>query len=467
LKYCEINALQKLSYLLTKGVNHMKRKNDSVSWQNFSKTTSVILAAVMLSCGGWTYAAGPEQSGASKLILSAPLTHADWIMRDGTPAGPEGVRYMLDTCKATGWSRIYWRVLDGGMAMYHSSLLEREVGKKIMERDSFYNPQTEADKKLIASYGITQANINDAKSKAPRIDYSKFDPLAEAVRYGHEIGLEVHAWLSINEDDHAWGIESRYTLEHPESRWVKRDGTVYRSQQSFAFPEVRAYKLAVIKEVLDNYKVDGIFLDWIRTGDVRDNPQSDADGVADFGYEKPLVEGFKAKFGVDPHDIPNGDPRWVDWRAKPQTEFMSMVRKMMKAQCPDLPLAVMVHHPWSYRGTGNKIDGNLRGMLLDDETWAREGLMDAAVAAGYYREGGDAEKAYQYLKKQVGDAVDVWLFGWVPNEVKDFENDRDLALKLGAKQILFWEADYIDGREKKNQLQAAMRAGVEYRSGKK
>jgi hypothetical protein len=191
---------------------------------------------------------------------------------------------------------------------------------------------------------------------------------------------------------------------------------------------------------------------------VRDNPQNDAEGVADYGYEKPLIEGFKAKYGVDPHELPNGDPRWVAWRAKPQTEFMAAVRKMMKAQRPDAPLAVMVHHPWSYRGTGGKIDGNLRGMLLDVETWAKAGLIDAAVAAGYYREGGNAEKAFQYMTQQVGDAVDVWLFGWVPGSVKDFANDRDLAQKLGARQILFWEADYIDGREQKAEIQAAMTA---------
>jgi len=54
--------------------------------------------------------------------------------------------------------------------------------------------------------------------------------------------------------------------------------------------------------------------------------------------------------------------------------------------------------------------------------------------------------------------VDIWLFGWVPTEVSDFEKDLSLAQKVGAGQILFWEADYIDGREKKAELQAAMRA---------
>ena len=41
----------------------------------------------------------------------------------------------------------------------------------------------------------------------------------------------------------------------------------------------------------------------------------------------------------------------------------------------------MVANPWQYRGNMDKIDGNLHGLLLDVNTWAREGLMDSAVAA--------------------------------------------------------------------------------------
>lgn len=133
-----------------------------------------------------------------------------------------------------------------------------------------------------------------------------FDTLAAAVRYGHKIGLLIHAWLSINEDDHGWGLQSEFSKKHPEFRWRKRDGKAYHSQLSFAFPEVRQYKLALLKELL-HYDIDGFLFDWIRTGDVRNNPQTDSDGVANSGYEEPLVKKFKKKFGQDPTRIPNGD----------------------------------------------------------------------------------------------------------------------------------------------------------------
>lgn len=65
---------------------------------------------------------------------------------------------------------------------------------------------------------------------------------------------------------------------------------------SFAFPEAMEYKMGIVKELLQSYEIDGLFFDWLRTGDVRDNPQTDLDGVADHGYEQPLVEGFKQKY---------------------------------------------------------------------------------------------------------------------------------------------------------------------------
>jgi hypothetical protein len=84
--------------------------------------------------------------------------------------------------------------------------------------------------------------------------------------------------------------------------------------------------------------------------------------------------------------------------------------------------------------------------------------MDAAVAAGYYRDGGNAEKAAQALKDETEGKVPVWTFGWVPTSVGQFDADYQTARKLGSPQLLLWEGDYIDDRPNKAELQQAMRA---------
>lgn len=331
--------------------------------------------------------------------------------------------------------RVYWRVFDAGKAVYASKLVEP------MKGDTSPEPNCHTTGELADFVSP------DIPARLLKIDYTGFDSLKEAVSIGHELGLEIHAWMTINEDDHGWGWASKFSREHPEFHWVRRDGRAYHSQLSFAFPEVRKYKLDLVREILA-YDVDGVFLDWIRTGDIRDNPQNE-NGVANYGYETPLVKGFRAKYGVDPHDIDNGDYRWVRFRAEPITEFMRSVRREVQKRKPKIVLSAMVHHRWAYRGRieeGGAIDGSLRGILCDVRTWAREGLVDEMVAAGYYVGGGAPESGYRDLEEETEGRVPLWLYCWVPNTPEEITRDLALARKLGVKQMLFWEADYLDLR---------------------
>ncbi|MEO6182779.1 MAG: family 10 glycosylhydrolase [Verrucomicrobiota bacterium] len=401
-----------------------------------------------------TFADPSSSNAVGKLILSAPLTHSDWMLKPKIAWGEEGVRHMLDACKAAGWSKVHWRAFDGGRSLYKSKLL-RPQGR--WDDDSFWHPKSDEDKALLQRFtpGMTPEQRTALIDKFEALDYAHFDSLSAAVKYGHKIGLEIHAWISINEDDHGWGLQSEYSKKHPEFRWRKRDGTFYRSQLSFAFPEVSKYKLALLKELL-RYDIDGFFFDWIRTGDVRDNPQTDSDGVANSGYEAPLVTAFKKKFKNSPQEISNGDDRWVRTRSEPQTEFMRAARKLIRSRRRKLPIAALIGHPWHYRGEQNKIDGNLRGLLLDVKTWANEGLIDSVVAAGYYRDGGNSEMAFRSLQQETENKIDVSIYAWVPQTVADFDREFALAKALGAKEILFWEADYIDDRANAAELKDAM-----------
>jgi hypothetical protein len=388
-----------------------------------------------------------------KLLLSAPLTHSDWMLKPNMVWGMEGVRHMLDACKACGWSRVHWRVFDAGQASYPSKLLRPAEHPDL---DNIFNPQTDEDRAAVKTLLPNLTPQQGAKylKQFEQMDYGRFDSLAAAVEYGHSIGLQIHAWATINEDDHGWGWPSEFARAHPEYRWKRRDGRPYHSQMSFAFEEVRRYKLDLIRELLA-YEIDGLFLDWIRTGDIRDNPQTDEKGVANSGYEQPNVDAFRKQFGMSPQDVPADDPRWVTVRCAPQTVFMRDARKLTK-----VPIAILVGHPWHYRGTGDKIDGNRRGLLLDVKQWANEGLMDAAVAAGYYRDGGNSELAHNALRNETDGKVDVWTYEWVPQSVDEFNRDAATAANVGAKQILFWEADYIDDRANAAELKRAMSAGA-------
>ena len=362
------------------------------------------------------------------IILSSPVTHSDWCWhhRDRIGTGKDSVQYILDRCKQVGLRKIYWRCFDGGKANYASKLADRPGADFDMDN---YHAYAAPEEKLDWSWLET---------------YKSLDTLKEAVSYGHEIGLEIHAWVTINEDDHPWALTSRFSRQHPHYRWVKRSGMPYNSQLSFAFEEVRQYKLGLLKEILE-YDIDGVFFDWVRTGDIRNAPQATPDGTADFGYEKPLVEAFQKQHSRNPCEIPNNDESWVRFRAQPQTVFMRDAHKLIKAKNNNLPIAVMGYAAWAWRGYTPHINGNLYGLLIDVETWAKEGLIDEAVAWNLvFTPGGSPEKVYRYTHAEVGEHCNVWLYWELPPNAEDFTKSIELAQKVGAKQMLYWESDYMD-----------------------
>ncbi len=260
----------------------------------------------------------------ANICLSSPLTMSDWLIKSNGPDfGIEGVRTMLTRCKQFGFTKIYWRVFDAGCANYFSKLAKPFSFNGMAEENHY-------------SLGYFDWPDQVTIDKFKQIDFQSFDSLKAAISIGHELNLEIHAWLSINEDDHGVGWQSEFSKDHPEFRWIRRDGRSFHSQLSYAFPEVREYKLGLLKEILD-YDIDGIFLDWIRTGDIRDNPQNDDMGVVDYGYEQPNIEKFQEEYGISPYDITNGDERWIKCRAEPVTEFMRQVRKEVNQAAKRIP----------------------------------------------------------------------------------------------------------------------------------
>jgi hypothetical protein len=60
------------------------------------------------------------------LVLSAPVTHSDWMWNHQKRIGhgKKSVKYILDRCKSVGWQKVYWRCFDSGQAMYTSKLMD-------------------------------------------------------------------------------------------------------------------------------------------------------------------------------------------------------------------------------------------------------------------------------------------------------------------------------------------------------
>ena len=148
--------------------------------------------------------------------------------------------------------------------------------------------------------------------KTPSLKDSDFDPLEYAVLIGHQLGLEVHAWMNTYI---LWSRDGRqdaapYNLNHiyhTNKNWTESniygksdsDIDITRVQSlnwegvylSPNHPDVNKYLISVFKEVIDDYDIDGLHLDYVRF-------QSDI-----YGYNSEGIKVFKQKYNFDPLDI--------------------------------------------------------------------------------------------------------------------------------------------------------------------
>ena len=155
-----------------------------------------------------------------------------------------------------------------------------------------------------------------------------FDPLKYLINKTRNTDIRIHAWVNIsfvmNAADYP-GREEHILMKHP--NWATFDYrgrpiTEYREKELAenliegyfvdpALPEVKEHCYSVIRDILANYDVDGIHMDYIRY------PYSGYNSyykryMSDFGYNPAARKIFRKRYGIDPIRI----DRRRDSRAK-------------------------------------------------------------------------------------------------------------------------------------------------------
>lgn len=171
--------------------------------------------------------------------------------------------------------------------------------------------------------------------------YENFDALQEVVTAAHAAGIKVHAWIPQFHDQEAF-------LKHPEWQMqalvngVRKPFTGSNGNEYFVNPireEVQQYERSIIQEVIGNYDVDGVVLDWIRF----DNYNMD---VSDYTVAK-----YQAQFGYSPLTINfNTDSvkrqQWNEWRTEQIGEYVGDIREDINQSAnPDVQLGVYILPP--------------------------------------------------------------------------------------------------------------------------
>ncbi len=119
---------------------------------------------------------------------------------------------------------------------------------------------------LIFLDGYAYYDSNMTETKASSVDNvpEDFDLLGYFVTEAHRRGIEVHAWFGTGRIGTRYGEPGPILSEHPEWSIVDASGSSQDHWLNFARPDARQFMSDLILEVVENYEVDGVHLDYIR-----------------------------------------------------------------------------------------------------------------------------------------------------------------------------------------------------------
>ncbi|MDO8682169.1 MAG: family 10 glycosylhydrolase [Armatimonadota bacterium] len=169
--------------------------------------------------------------------------------------------------------------------------------------------------------------------------FAPHDPLRVLISEAHKRKMEVHPWVWVFRVGHT-GDQGGVLKQHPDWAAVNKSGEKLSPGGGLwlcpSMPETRKFLFQVYRELLANYDVDGIHLDYIRFENETPIP---------YCYNDSCRSKFKVEYGIDPIDI---DPfsaaqlSWNSWRERLVNTFAQQVELEAKRIRPDLKVSAAV-----------------------------------------------------------------------------------------------------------------------------
>jgi uncharacterized lipoprotein YddW (UPF0748 family) len=281
------------------------------------------------------------QTAAGTAIRAIWVTRADFVTADD-------VVEVMDNCQRGGFNTILFQVRGNGTAFYESK----------------FEP-----------WAVELAGKSTG-----------FDPLRLAITQARSRGMQLHAWVNVMP---AWRgpdePEDRSQLYHAHPEWFWYDARGVRQPMVHrvgdrtrawyvslnpCLPQVRRYLVDVFREIVANYEIDGLHLDYIR---FPNEPVIPGEKIPDYPRDARTLALFERETGA----TPDGDPaRWNRWRTAKVTELVADIHAMVQATRPGAVLSAAV-------GTNRR-----RSMAhhRDATDWVERDIVDAVYPMNYKRD---------------------------------------------------------------------------------
>ena len=226
--------------------------------------------------------------------------------------------------------------------------------------------------------------------KSHLIQNTSFDPLAYLIPKAKENGIKVHAWLNtyLLWSSRVKPVQKNH-LFYTNMEWLDQNkrGEINISHElkklnggkngneglylSPNHPKVNPYLISVFKELIENYELDGLHLDYIRYHDSEYGQNPDA--IAQYRKENGLKVLQLSTSAPDPMTAAKAG-QWSDSRRKAVTELVRDTKSLIDVIRPNLILSAAVK-PNLYQARDR--------YYQEWDVWLAAGYLDKAVVMNY------------------------------------------------------------------------------------
>lgn len=243
------------------------------------------------------------------------------------------------------------------------------------------------------------------------------DPLAVAVEAARAQGMKIFPYVTLFDEAYP-GLESEFGRRHPEYYWRHRSFDHHiKGLLSYAYPEVRAHRLAEIEELIA-YGGDGVYVDVARSHagiwPVMAMPLTPVvDPYHRYGFNDPEAEAYQQRHGVDPRREPYDDDAWQRLRGEYLTEFLRQAIELVRSRGQRLAVAFYSDAEIYLSPAGQRGRRPLGRFYHDWPAWVQQALIDDIVIIAEHRRFGDEDWANHSgaqftTARQRGTKVHIW-----------------------------------------------------------
>jgi hypothetical protein len=271
----------------------------------YSAQKSIFTLALSLVCGASMAADRP------KIVW---LSFGDYLETRSELSSQADIEQSFRKLHDAGFTHVYWRMLWEGQRQEDLMFFSHRV----------------------------QAEVFRAKQALANTPYP-WDPheIRWPIEIAHRLGMRFYAAIVVYKGDappnaphpepypykYPYGaiyetqypFQSKFNHDHPQYQLVDREGKRYHHGiLEWAYPQARAYWVANVKFILDNYDVDGIYID------TRSECMS-PDFADQYGFNEPIVKEYQRRFGVNILEEDFDLGKWRDLRG----EYFTLLLKEM------------------------------------------------------------------------------------------------------------------------------------------